>query len=284
MLFGIISTKDEIGQQLQQVINLYRVGKELEAEVILSQLKDSDGGNQQVWLTMAILSLEKCDLIKALEQANMALNLNNKSWQAQLLIGEVYQQFNKIEDAIPHYHKALKYSNNQCHEAHIKLARYYQDKQDDISSYEHFKMAIKLKPEDIESAISYAQIAIHNQEFEKAYGIIDAIYNYYPYNYDVLVIYGRLMIELEMYEEAEQLMNHMSLFFPTKWEIKYFLAEALYFQQQYDTALNLYEMALVNTSMDNAQLLSSYMNCLEAIGDHESATKVKAMLASGVYN
>ena len=41
MLFGIISTKDEIGQQLQQVINLYRVGKELEAEVILNQLKDS---------------------------------------------------------------------------------------------------------------------------------------------------------------------------------------------------------------------------------------------------
>jgi Flp pilus assembly protein TadD len=97
----------------------------------------------------------------------------------------------------------------------------------------------------------------------------------------VTLRYTELLLQTRAYDDCLAVTRHSLAYYPRSPLLHHHKAKALFYQKDYESALQAMEQAL-HLSNQDPSLYYDYAQCLQGLGDHASAEKaMKAFRAGG---
>jgi tetratricopeptide (TPR) repeat protein len=172
------------------------------------------------------------DLQKAEETYKTALEIDPKSGGAELGLAETLAKADRLPEAAPHFTKAAELDSH-FRDALLELASLYEQKKQPNEAIEiyrqfpenpgaqervgallfdagrfadavtHFEAAVKTSP-TVANRVALAQAYIKNKQPDKALPVIQQVLAGDPKNYDLRMLYGRIIRDDRKFPEAAQ--------------------------------------------------------------------------------
>jgi tetratricopeptide (TPR) repeat protein len=205
------------------------------------------------------------DLPKAEDAYKAALEIDPKSGGAELGLGETLAKEDRFADAAPHFKKAAELDPH-FHDALLELASLYEQKKQPNEAIEiyrqfpenpgaqervgallfdaeryaeavtHFEAAVKTSPTPA-NRIALAQAYIKNKQPDKAMPVVQQVLAADPKNYDVHMLYGRMIRDERKFPEAARQFLAAAQLKPDSVESWSELAGVLVLAEDYGAAL-----------------------------------------------
>jgi Tfp pilus assembly protein PilF len=205
------------------------------------------------------------DMQKAEETYKTALEIDPKSGGAELGLGETLAKEDRLADAAPHFKKAAELDPH-FRDALLELASLYEQKKQPNEAIEiyrqfpenpgaqervgallfdagryadavtHFEAAVKASP-TAANRVALAQAYIKNKQPEKAMPVVRQVLAADPKNYDLRMLYGRMIRDERKFPEAARQFLEAAQIKPNSAETWSELANVLVLAEDYGAAL-----------------------------------------------
>jgi tetratricopeptide (TPR) repeat protein len=205
------------------------------------------------------------DMQKAEETYKTALEIDPKSGGAELGLGETLAKEDRLADAAPHFKKAAELDPH-FRDALLELASLYEQKKQPNEAIEiyqqfpenpgaqervgallfdagryadavtHFEAAVKTSP-TAANRVALAQAYIKNKQPDKAMPVVRQVLAADPKNYDLRMLYGRMIRDERKFPEAARQFLEAAQIKPNSAETWSELANVLVLAEDYGAAL-----------------------------------------------
>jgi superkiller protein 3 len=219
-------------------------------------------------MAMAYSLLE--DYNQALDQYNLAIDLNEEDYEIYKGLGKLYIDLEEIDTAIECFMKAVELQS-QDYSLFVDLAECYMDLEKYPEAVRELEIVKKHKPDDLEIRCAIAEAYIHIRDLYHAGEELDYVLAREPENTIAIGLMVDLNAEKENYEKAKEWAEKLGKLLPTsaysarklaecyeplgeKYLAAYNYGLAFELQKEYGLAIDQYEQA-VALKPDNAELI-----------------------------
>lgn len=151
------------------------------------------------------------DIQKTVDNLNEALKLNPENKDALFLLGRIYRDTGRTENAISMLTKAIKVEATYPKAEHL-LARAYMDAKDYDQAIIHLDLELKNNPSNYDAWADRAEVHIILAEYDKANQDLQAAAQLEPNRWRAFLLAAQLAFRQQQYDAArENLMKVLSL-------------------------------------------------------------------------
>lgn len=175
------------------------------------------------------------DIQKTIDNLNEALKLNPDNKDALFLLGRIYKDTGRTENAISMLTKALSIDPKYPKAEHY-LARAYMDARDYDKAIEHLDLELKNDPANYDALADRAEVHIILAEYEKANQDLQAAAQLEPNRWRAFLLAAQLAFRQEQYDNARDNLLKVLQIKPDAIEAHIQMGKVLEAQKQPDAA------------------------------------------------
>lgn len=175
------------------------------------------------------------DIQKTIDNLNEALKLNPDNKDALFLLGRIYKDTGRTENAISTLKKTLTIDPAYPKAEHY-LARAYMDANDYDSAMQHLDLAIKTEPTNYDALADRAEVHIILAEYDKASQDLQAAQQIEPNRWRAFLLNAQLAFRQEQYDAAREHLSKVLQLKPDAIEAHIQMGKVLEAQKQPEPA------------------------------------------------
>ena len=197
-----------------------------------------------------VISMEKFRLYMQIEQQDSAFNelirLSEKyplDTRYPVIIGDLYLELNDKEQALKYYNQAYQ-TDSMSPYYFISMANYYEQTGDQDAARQQIQNALANEKLDIDTKLGILsryimQLQRTKQDYESAYALFQTLIEQHPNEPELMLIFGRFLIELKKFDEARFQFQLVTETEPENLDAWQMLLELLYQQQETDEIIRI---------------------------------------------
>lgn len=202
-----------------------------------------------------ILNLFKAEVLikfKKYETAEKCL-LNTiqkypQSKEAHKKLAEIYEEQDKIEEAIREYEFSIESDYDE--KIYLKIGSLYEKNGRNEQAKIIFENIVKESPDNYEASMALGNVLYNTDEFKYALQVYSRILNYYPEKYEIYYALGMTYTMLNDFKKAKENYQRAAEINSILYHAKYALGQLNLMYEDYDEAIKYFEECIDSEEVD----------------------------------